>query len=228
MELSPELSSKEQVNIKRLQLYSQLFLYGDFIPLKFFIDPYKVEQELKVFENKWVPYNVQRGHTGRYGLSLTSLDGEMSGYPDLQSLYQYSQETGHKVSENDFRTLTKVYDNTPSIREVVDYFREDLGRSRFVRFDAGGHFPPHRDHSVSFQVPDYFRLFIALANTGPNKLFFIYDGKVINYEPGRVYLFNALKTHTVFSVMPNAMTLALSLRLSQEAIAKTLAAIEIK
>jgi len=228
MQPSSETPSKEQVNFKRLQLYSQLFLYGDFIPLNFYINPHKIEEELKAFDNNWVPYNAQRGSTGRYGLSLTSLDGEMSGYPDLQSLYQYSQETGHKVSENDFRTLTKVYEKAPSIKEVVDYFREDLGRSRFVKFDAGGHFPPHRDHSVSFQVPDYFRLFVALSNTGPNQLFFIYDGKIMNYEPGRVYLFNALKTHTVFSVAPSAMTLALSLRLSQDAIAKTLAKLQVK
>ena len=223
-----ELSKNQQTNISRLQLYSQLFLYGDFVPLSFRIDINKLQSELDVFNDKWIPYNIARGDNGRLGLSVTSLDGKMSGNPDLQSLYQYSKETGIKVSENDFSKLTEVYDHARSLQPVLDYFKEHLGRSRLVRFKAGGHFPPHRDHSVNFQVPDYFRLFVGLSNTGKDKLFFIYDGKIMNYEPGQVYLFNALKSHTVFSVTEDALTLALSLNLTQSAINQTLAMLEIK
>jgi len=218
----------QETNFQRLQLYSQLFLYGDFIPLQFYLNSDAIDKQLQRFEDRWVPYNIQRGDTGRWGLSVTSLDGKMSGHPDLQSLYQYSKETGHKVSENDFNHLTEIYDHVPELREILDYFKPHLGRSRLVKFKAGGHFPPHRDHSVSFQVPDYFRLFVGLGRTGKDRLFFLYDGKVMNYEPGRVYLFNALKAHTVFSVTDNALTLALSLQLSQEAIVKTLERLAIK
>lgn len=218
----------EEINVRRLQLYSQLFLYGDIVPLKFKINSEVLDKELLSFKDQWVPYNVQKGERGRMGLSVTSLDGKMSGYPDLQSLYQYGQDTGLKVSENDFTQLTEVYDKVPSVRELLEYFKDHLGRSRFVRFKAGGHFPPHRDHSLHFQMPDYFRLFVPLSNTGEDRLFFIYDNKIIPYEPGRVYLFNALKTHTVFSVIDDTLTLALSLRLSQSAIAKTHAALHIK
>lgn len=218
----------EDINIQRMQLYSQLFLYGDIVPLKFKIDTRLLESELKVFENYWVPYNIERGDRGRLGLSVTSLDGKMTGYPDLQSLYQYAQETGKKVYENDFNKLTEVYDKVSSVRELLDYFSGHLGRSRFVRFKAGGHFPPHRDHSLHFQMPDYFRLFVPLTHTGEDKLFFIYDNKIIHYEPGRVYLFNALKTHTVFAVVDQALTLALSINLSQQAIAKAHGALQIR
>lgn len=218
----------QQTNINRLQLYSQLCLYGDFVPLNFFIDVTQIEKELSYFEKNWTPYNIQRGNTGRWGLNVTSLDGNLASEIGMQSLYQYSNETGRKISENDFCHLTEVYEKILSIRSLLDYFKEDLGRSRFVRFKSGGHFPPHRDHSVSFQVPDYFRLFVGLQNTGKDKLYFIYDGQIINYEPGRVYLFNSLKTHTVFSVQENATTLALSLRLSQSAIMKALSCLQIK
>ena len=218
----------EELNVQRLQLYSQLFLYGDIVPLKFKINIRHLEDELKVFEDSWVPYNIERGNRGRVGLSVTSLDGKMTGYPDLQSLYQYSQETGHKVSENDFDQLTEVYEKVPAVRELLDYFKDHLGRSRFVRFQAGGHFPPHRDHSLHFQMPDYFRLFVPLTHTGEDRLFFIYDNKIVPYEQGRVYLFNALKTHTVFSVTDQALTLAISLKLSQAAIAKTHGALYIR
>jgi len=222
------LKIEKNLSVERLQLYSQLFLYGDFIPLDFYIDPNQVHSELAALNDKWVPYNIQRGDTGREGLSVTSLDGGFSGWPDLQSLYQYSNETGIKVSENDFNKLTAVYDLAPSLRPILQTFKPYLGRSRFVRFKAGGHFPPHRDHSVNYQVPDYFRLFVALKNTGRDRFYFIYDGKVMDYQPGRVYLFNALKTHTVFSVTDQALTLALSLRLSQEAIALTLKHLEFR
>lgn len=221
-------SHQQEVNLQRLGLYSQLFLYGDFMPLDFWIDPELCSRELEVFENDWKPYQPQKGDTGREGLSLTSKDGSLSGYPELHSLYEYSKQTGHKVSENDFNVLTPIYDKVTAIREVVDYFKPYLGRSRFVRFKPGGHFPPHRDQSVSYQVPDYFRLFVPLSNTGENSLFFIYDGKVINYTPGRVYLFNALKVHTVFSMQNKAMTLALSLRLEQEAIAKAIQKLQVR
>ncbi len=218
----------EDINIQRMQLYSQLFLYGDIVPLKFKIDIRLLESELKFFEDNWIPYNIERGDRGRLGLSVTSLDGKMTGYPDLQSLYQYGQETGKKVYENDFNKLTEVYEKVTAIRELLDYFKDHLGRSRFVRFKEGGHFPPHRDHSLHFQMPDYFRLFVPLTHTGENQLFFIYDNKIVNYEPGRVYLFNALKTHTVFSVVDRALTLALSLNLSQQAIAKAHGALHIR
>lgn len=207
------------VNSKRLSLYAQLFLYGDFMPLDFFIDPIQCDNELSVFQSDWKPYQPQKGDTGRDGLSLTSLDGSFSGYPELQSLYEYSKDTGHKVSENEFNKFTPAYHKLNSIRQLVDYFKPYIGRSRFVRFKAGGHFPPHRDQSANYQVPDYFRLIVPLTNTGENRFFFIYDGKVINYQPGRVYLFNAMKVHTVFSVQPNVLTLALSIRLEQDSVA---------
>lgn len=227
LETEKKLQHIQETNIKRLQLYSQLFLYGDFIPLNFYLDPQQTERELLPFQNSWTPYNIQRGDTGRLGLSITSLDGKLGGQ-DMQSLYQYSQESGRKISENDYNQLTPVYDQVLTLKPILDYYRPELGRTRFVRMKAGGFFPTHRDHSVNFQVPDYFRLFVGLQNTGRDKLFFIYDGQVINYEPGRVYLFNALKTHTVFSTMPEALIISLSLRLNQSAIVKTLAQLEIK
>ncbi len=221
------MKSHEEVNSQRLSHYSQIWLYGDIIPLKFFIDPDKIANEIQQFTENWVPYNILRGDTGRMGLSVTSLDGGLGGYPDLQSLYQYSKETGHKVSENDFNKLTPVYEKMPSLHEVLSYFKEGLGRSRFVKFKAGGHFPPHRDQSVNYIVPDYFRIFVPLANTGENSLIFMYDGKPVQYQPGRCYLFNALKVHSVFSFTENALTLALSLKLNQENVTTAIRAMAI-
>jgi hypothetical protein len=97
-----------------------------------------------------------------------------------------------------------------------------------VKFAPGGFFPPHRDQSISFQVPDYFRIFVPLKNTGENSLYFIYDNKKISYEPGRAYLFNALKTHSVFSFQNEVYTLAVSLQLNSLNIKSAIEALEVK
>ena len=204
----------EQTNHKRTILYQQPFLYGDFIPLRFIVNLEKFQSELKKFDNNWVIYNRNKGDTGRLGLSVTSLDGEMTGVPDLQSLYEHAQTTGQSFSENQFNKPTAAFRHLTSLHEVLNYFEGGLGRCRVIKFRAGGFFPPHRDQSINFQIPDYFRIFIPLSGTGENQLYFIYEDRKIFYEPGRAYLFNALKPHSVFSMVDNACTFAMSLQLN--------------
>lgn len=47
-------------------------------------------------------------------------------------------------------------------------------------------------------------------------------------EPGKVYFFNALKVHTIFSMIPDAITLALSIPLNQINVSKTIGAFSVK
>lgn len=220
--------SLQQINQQRLLLYQQLFLYGDFIPLNIKIDLTLFQQEVAIFHNQWVVYNKHKGATGRWGLSITSLDGGMSGEPDLQSLYEHAQQTGQNISENQFNRPTDAYRKLSSLHPLLERFSGGLGRCRVVRFDRGGFFPPHRDQSVSFQVPDYFRIFVPLISTGENELYFIYDDKKIFYEPGRAYLFNALKTHSVFSFTQDAHTFAMSLSLNQQNIKDAISSLAVR
>lgn len=215
------------INSQRNSLYQQLFIYGDFIPLKFKINLEQYSNEIGQFDKNWVVYNKQRGDTGRLGLSITSLDGGMSGDPDLQSLYQYSKETGKNISENQFCNPTEAFKKLSSLHELLNFFNGGLGRCRLVKFSPGGHFPPHRDQSIKYNVPDYFRIFIPLINTGQNSLYFIYDDKKISYEPGRAYLFNALKTHSVFSFANDVHTFAMSLQLNENNIESALNCLEV-
>lgn len=205
----------QEINQKRLLLLQQLFLYGDFIPLSFKVDLVSYEKEIGQFDKDWVVYNKHKGNTGRLGLSVTSLDGGLSGNPDLQSLYEFSKESGRSFSENDFNCPTSVYNNVKSLHPLLSHFQGGLGRCRIVKFSKGGFFPPHRDQSIKYQVPDYIRVFVPLLNTGENSLYFIHENKKIFYEPGRAYLFNPLKTHSVFSFSDNVHTFAMSLVLNQ-------------
>ena len=219
---------KENINIQRLQLYQQLFIYGDVIPLSFQVDLVAFEKEVKNFDSHWVIYNKHKGFNGRYGLSITSLDGGMSGEPDLQSLYEFSQKTGQKLSENQFCEPTEAFRKITTLHPLLHHFIGGLGRCRVVKFQNGGYFPPHRDQSVQFQVPDYFRILVPLTNTGRNSFYFIYDDKKIQYEPGRAYLFNALKEHSVFSFQDDVYTFAMSLQLNQENIRQAIQAFAVK
>lgn len=221
-------SDIESVNIRRLHLYSQLHLYGDICPLKFFVDCGQLEKDLAKFKDKWVRYQPSKPETNRMGLSITSLDGNMTGFPDLHSLQEYMASGGENVSENDFNVLTEAGKEIPAIQELIQYFAPSIGRSRLVKFGIGGHFPPHRDQSFSFQVPDYFRIFVPLNRCAPQTLFFIIEDKIIPYETGRAYFFNALKVHTVFSTVPDALTLALSIPLTQDNVAKCIRAFNVR
>jgi len=217
----------DPINVTRLNLYNQLFLYGDFIPLKIVLDPYKINQQLTPFEASWIPYNTDRVDSGRSGLSITSRDGTLKDELSVQSIYQSSKNTGISLSENDFDQLTPVANSAQELNSILEVFNGGLSRSRFIRMRAGGFFPPHRDQSIKYQIPDYFRLFSPLQGCGKNTLHFIYDGKLINYEVGRIYLFNALKIHSVFSFVNDATILAMSLKLNQENICSVLKQLEV-
>lgn len=215
------------INTTRMNLYNQLFLYGDFIPLKIVLDPYKIQEQLKQFESSWIPYNKDRVDSGRSGLSITSRDGSLVDEISVKSLYQISKNSGLNFSENDFDQPTPVADSISELGSLLKTFDGGLSRSRFVRMRAGGFFPPHRDQSIKYQVPDYFRLFAPLQNCGKNTLYFVYDGKIINYDVGRIYLFNALKVHAVFSFVDDATIMAMSLKLNQENISAVLRQLEV-
>ncbi len=219
----------KEINTERILLFQQLHVYGDLVPLNQTINLDQIEGELCAFDKSWIPYNSigTKKSNPREGLSVTSLDGGMSGVPDLFSLFEWSKESGRKVSECDFNVPTDAYHHCKSIHRLCESFMPNVGRCRFVRFQPGGHFPPHRDGSVSFQVPDYFRILVPLNRTGDDRFHFVLDGKLVSYEPGRPYLFNALKTHSVVSFEENAITLALSVALTQENVARAVSLFKI-
>ncbi|CAN5402288.1 hypothetical protein BH10BDE1_BH10BDE1_20120 [soil metagenome] len=221
-EASLDWAKIQQINADRLSLFQQLHVYGDVVPLRHVIDSRALDIELARFDDKWVPYNPSKAANPRLGLSLTSLDGGMSGVPDLYSLYEWSKETDRKVSEKDFNQPTEAYRHCKSIHPLIETFAGHLGRCRFVKFKPGGHFPPHRDGSVNYQIPDYFRILVPLSRTGDDNFHFVHDGQLVRYEVGRPYLFNALKTHSVMSFTEDAMTLAISVALTQEMVARAI------
>ena len=69
------------------EYYSILTRFGSYYPLNL---NFSVDGIIKELEKnyKWVRYNPRK-NIERYGLSVTSLDGKMTGIPDLDSFYDY-------------------------------------------------------------------------------------------------------------------------------------------
>ena len=66
--------------------YQTLTQYGNFIELDVTTNAEQLVSWAGTFD--WVKYNPRKD-VNRWGLSITSLDGGLSGVPDLDSLYEY-------------------------------------------------------------------------------------------------------------------------------------------
>ena len=153
----------------------------------------------------YVKYNPRKDYR-RYGLSITSLDGGLSGKPDLDSVYDYNRENNTKWTERDFTKPTPVYE-WESLQKCLDPFKEHLFRTHIIRLDTGGFFPPHRDHPDEYQfhhnskvVFDTFRLIMPLKNCYTPGVVWIIDDKLpTQWVTGRLYYVDTAKIHTLFN-----------------------------
>jgi hypothetical protein len=180
--------------VKNNELFN---LYGDCIRLGFNPIEDNLSTLLNAFENNWVHYNKKKPYNNRQGLSLTSLDGGLSGHPDLDSVKEYNEIHNLKLDEIDFCTKTPVVEKVASVQFLMNQF-ESVGRSHFIRFGYGGFFPYHRDGNFSLPTKS-FRIF-CLAH-GKNKYDFCWlqENTVLPLIERDWYLINTLKEHAVFT-----------------------------
>lgn len=174
--------------------YQTMALYGQQLKTRFYINPDNFLDW--VYDNfKWVQYNPRK-QINRYGLSITSLNGEVDGIPDLDSLREYNQENNTNYNEKDFKTRTPVAEY-PELKDILDQFGDSVFRTHILRLDPGGFFPPHRDHKEPFI--DSFRLIVPLQYTNAPYFNFIIDGKITNWDSGFVYFADTTKEHYLFN-----------------------------
>lgn len=174
-------------------LYSTLTRFGHYYPLRLESNKncYDIVEELEN-QFEWVQYNPRK-NIDRQGLSITSLDGGLSGIPDLDSLYDYEKETGISLDETNFNVKTPVYDY---FKEWLDPIQEHLGRTHVIKLNRGAYFPPHRDNK-HFNI-ESFRLFLPLTYSSEQN-FFLLEDKKIEFSNGKMYFIDTALTHTVFN-----------------------------
>lgn len=178
--------------------FDSILRFGNIFELDFTIDALTVQRELAAFESSWVQYNPDKPNNPRFGLSITSLDGGLSGYPDLHSLREVAVKHGHRYEESDFREFTPVYYACPSIHPLIRHFHPHIGRTHFLRMKTGGYFPPHRDGAL-MDEPSCFRILVPLNGCNRNNFIFIYNEERFVLESGGVYFINTMVAHSLFS-----------------------------
>lgn len=193
-------------------LYECLSRYGDVYGLRQEIRTREVEEQLRLYENYWVQYNPRK-KIDRWGLSITSLDGGMSGIPDLDSVKEYNIKHNLNLDETDFNKKTELWD---LVEDAFKPFENHLGRTHFIKMNATGMFPPHRDQYT--RELNSFRLFLPIYGCNPPNTYFILDEKIINFEHGRVYFLNTCKVHTVFTTCDPSLFAVANVILSEDSV----------
>ena len=198
-----------------IELYNYLTLYGAVSQTK-----YKLQDTQKFV--KWteenftyVKYNPRK-EIKRFGLSLTSLDGGLSGVPDLDSLYEYNIENNTKYRERNFVVKTPVY-YYKDLEKILEPIKDYIFRSHVLRIDSGGFFPPHRDF-FGMNV-DSFRLIMPLASCNPPLFSFVIDNNLQYWEDGYLYFVDTAKMHYLFNAgMTSTYMIVLNVDLNEQSV----------
>ncbi len=144
--------------------------------------------QLDMSDYEWVKYNPRKD-IQRWGVSLTSLDGDTKGIPDLDSLHEFNKLNGTNYSEIDFKIPTKYFQPFEFMPELFD-----LGRSHVIRLGTGGFFPFHRDFD-----PNVFRLVYTIKGCDENNFVWIQNNQILKLADSSWYYINTKMIHSVFS-----------------------------
>jgi hypothetical protein len=167
----------------------------------------------------WKPYQPHKTGYNRFGLSVTSLDGQYSGEPDLYSLREWQSMTGESYNEMSFRKRTNIVQFLPELDQFLNFWEPNLGRTHFLRLDRGGFFPPHRDNGAIVAVPT-FRIIVPIYNFGINDMKWIQDEKIQRFDLGATYFVNTSRLHSVFSFVDNCLMLVLNVNTDEHILGK--------
>ena len=162
----------------------RLSLYEDCIKLNLPVD----KSSINLDSLNWTQYNPRKP-INRFGCSITSIDGNDSGVPDLDSLLEYNILNKTKYTEKDFAIPTI---HSSPFTEFLKQF--NVGRSHYLRLDPGGFFPWHRDSD-----PITFRILYTIENCTNDHLVWLEDDKVLSLDDHTWYYINTRKKHSVFS-----------------------------
>ena len=191
--------------------YNSLLSFVDLIPLKIRCDVKKLFNEVKDFN--YLQYNPRKD-IKRYGLSITSLDGNMDGI-DLDSIKEYNKENNTEYDELSFQAFTSVYYESQEIQKITEPFLGHIGRSHILHLPEGGYFPPHRDLPVYVEQQNSLRVLVPLKGCNPPDMYFMYEDKPLHFEHGRAYFLNTNKAHNLFAFKDSYM-IVLNIRTSEE------------
>jgi hypothetical protein len=202
------------MNTEQALLWNSLCNLGQLTKLKLNFNGYDVVNKLEQYKDNWCPYNTKKDKVNnRWGLPLTSFDGDITSNQHLNSFGYMQRYHGQEYKEEDFNIPTVAYEQLNEIQNIVDIFKPYLGRVHILRIDQGGYFPPHRDFPGP--DPEYVRLFSVFGKSKPENYSFILDGKLINPDNGYMYFANFQLDHSVFSYSDGVYILIVTIKINR-------------
>lgn len=176
---------------------------GDFWDLsgKFSFDCEKIITAIQ--DKTWIQYNPHKS-IKRYGIPLTvnnrhSPDSyEYNGLTSLRELL-FKAAVGVDI-EGQYDTFTDLAKDISFDVWWNSIFKSTPSRCHFIKLDAGGHFPPHRDGNYTIDTnDDCFRLFVPIKNCNKRQFVWLQNGRQLEFEHGRAYFINTYVEHSVYS-----------------------------
>ena len=198
----------------------QLSALSDFEPLTFEIDYNEFRKEIAEYNDKWVPYLPREGTTNnRQGLCLVGLSGDLC--TDSLSIPEARIRTNNNtLNELDFNTPTQLYNDLTCLHDILGYWKP-LGRSMLVKTNAGGWFPPHKDHPLLNR--DCFRVIAFIGNRVDHESYeWEMNGRVWPIQQNRSYYVDTRKTHRTHSWQDDSIHLIMNIPKTWENVMKLL------
>ena len=117
----------------------KLLSLGNIILLndKCMVHPSEVKKTILSYQKYFKPYNPRKTQYNRYGLSITSKDGGLSGIPELDSLYEYNQLNGTNFDEPDFREWTPFFKDCIPLQKTLSPFHNYMGPLQYFKIGQG-------------------------------------------------------------------------------------------
>jgi len=200
--------------MNNLQLHQGLFLRSNFYKLRINYDHNILRGQVNKYKHFCKHYNPRKTDVKRTGLSLTSLDGNLSGVPDLDSLPEYNKINNTDYTELDFIQKTQVWKDS-NLDIILEPLLPHICRSHVIYLPKGGFFPPHVDSNI-FKL-ETFRLILPLQNSNYPKCIFLQNDKILFFEYGWVYVLNTAIEHTIFSFDDN-INIIINVKLCEESV----------
>jgi hypothetical protein len=206
----PKISLEEYYNIHKDYI----------VPLDLKIDVDQFNKEIEHFRSNFRQWGIEHLEYPRYGISLCNLTGSVTDeidptcYPLDRWAARYPKL---KFWDHDFKKITPVFE-LPSL-SPLHQFREHLIRSNILLWHNTGHFKPHFDTH-----PEYItHLRLWGVSVDDSKYTLKYGNHIVkDFEPGRLYLIDTIKTHEAVALDNNVFTFFIAIDLSAMSLIKQL------
>jgi hypothetical protein len=199
----------------------QLNALGDWVLLNFKLDPNQWETDQKYLEPFWRPFQPREGILNdRESILIYGMEGDNCDTPT--GLAQYKRRIGYVPDESEMKFPTEARPYFKTCDSVFDYFNP-MSRTFIVKLNAGGFYPRHRD--FFFITRKTFRL-IAFLGDSSDILEWEVDGRVMHFQPNRVYYVNTMKMHRLSAWRHNATMVVFNVDKTWENVMRVTSAVE--